>query len=858
MYGTILEYEPKARYGGRQSDLDKIFTEQAKKLADKGIGSLAQLTEKKDDDGKRFVVNRETNETLFRITKDRDTGADKWGDVFGGVKDGANFGIQFDTQGRAVLFPVHEKTKSIGQQLLGRDLNAFIEPIAVIVGAYYGGVPGAAVGSAFGQYVATGEIDPKRVAMAAATTYIGTEFASADYATKVGNSVLPTELANTATAKVVGNAVVNSGVSGLIAVATGGNVEQSMITGAIVGGAIASSADIANTLLGGEQNVQDIANATGLGLKQAQDIIASSIADAVVADAQNRDGFGTALGASLVARGVGTAAANKTVDFVSKNLTTNPQALTAVFNGAKGFAQVATDAAVRGEDVGDAVKAAGPSIVLQAGLSGLERPQTEADRIAAILEDQLQTGGLSGEGVQVAGGEGVSGLFAPSDELQAEITNTEDALRNAQDALEMMPDLNDADRSNLQRFISETQDYLSGLYNQVAGASSGIDLRQFTSEAGGQGYAIIGGGGFGQTRSGLPFNLLGTDDRGNQKFNIGGEGFTLIVLPNNDRVFASDTSALVFYPDVIDNNVVLTPTSVNEVQRNIEQPETRPKPESLQPGEKAKDEEGATGAEGAEGASGTPGGATPGTLQEALRFELNLLESRLQDTAKEREQVENNLARALEQQERLREQGLLTALGPDLQEMLDAEIATLEEQVNAISATESSLGTRISDIGASQQEGDRGRPSSEVIGDLVQGGFGTGLPGDEGAGTGGLGGGAGPGAGREGAGSGSGAEGEGPGSGTGGFGPGAGREGEGTGGGGKGEGGAGEDISPLRPVTIFDSPDGRPATPFASRVTGEALAGILGAKEPLFGGDPDEQRAVWNRRSLRLRRALGL
>jgi hypothetical protein len=40
------------------------------------------------------------------------------------------------------------------------------------------------------------------------------------------------------------------------------------------------------------------------------------------------------------------------------------------------------------------------------------------------------------------------------------------------------------------------------------------------------------------------------------------------------------------------------------------------------------------------------------------------------------------------------------------------------------------------------------RPSSEVIGDLVQGGFGTGLPGDKGAGTGGLGGSFGPGAGR--------------------------------------------------------------------------------------------------------------
>lgn len=42
------------------------------------------------------------------------------------------------------------------------------------------------------------------------------------------------------------------------------------------------------------------------------------------------------------------------------------------------------------------------------------------------------------------------------------------------------------------------------------------------------------------------------------------------------------------------------------------------------------------------------------------------------------------------------------------------------------------------------------------------------------------------------------------------------------------------------------------------RVTGEALVGILGEKEPLFGGDEDQQRAVWNRRSLRLRRALGL
>jgi hypothetical protein len=64
----------------------------------------------------------------------------------------------------------------------------------------------------------------------------------------------------------------------------------------------------------------------------------------------------------------------------------------------------------------------------------------------------------------------------------------------------------------------------------------------------------------------------------------------------------------------------------------------------------------------------------------------------------------------------------------------------------------------------------------------------------------------------------------------------------------------------VRVVRETQSPQGgRGETPgISQRVTGEALAGILGEKEPLFGGDEDEQRAVWNRRSLRLRNALGI
>jgi hypothetical protein len=130
------------------------------------------------------------------------------------------------------------------------------------------------------------------------------------------------------------------------------------------------------------------------------------------------------------------------------------------------------------------------------------------------------------------------------------------------------------------------------------------------------------------------------------------------------------------------------------------------------------------------------------------------------------------------------------------------------------------------------------------------GGEGEGLPGEEGAG---------PGEGEEGAGPGAGEEGEGEG---------AGGEGEGTGEGvgpGTGEGGTPEtqlpqpspDIVPTI-TTVGRRTFARPAEGAPYRVTGMDESGILGRKQPLFGGDEDLQRAEWNRRSLRLRRLLGL
>jgi hypothetical protein len=843
-YDAVIAQLPELKY--RFEDrLDRIFKGQAEMLADAGITDITQVGRKFEylggegagpprnysggfggttplpeiPLGSSYLIDKRTGKKLeldksyegnFKIEPQSylnlpnlsaNTPADQvktpdvqfWGSA--GLGSGSDqFLIVWNDKDQPVFLPTWDDSKKPSFTDALEASAKFLAPFFIpgIGEALHSTAFGQAIGATASTVLAGGVIGATIAELSGGNPVTGfvtgglSAFGTNAYATNVGNALG----VYGAAAPIVGNAVLNAGISGLIASATGANVEKSMLTGGLVGGAIASAPKIANTLLGGEANVKSLATSLGMELLQTQELIATSIADAIIAEAQGVDGFGSALGKSLVSRGVGTVVANQAVNLVSNNITQDPESLRFVFDTTRGAAGVAVNAALNKQDVGDALKFAAPSIILQASLSFSEVPQ-------------------------------------------------------------------------------DTQNYLSGLYDQVSRATAGFDFRDFSADRGGQGYALVGGGGYAPSGNVTGWNFIGFDSAGNQQFDVGGESFTLFVLPNI-KIIASNTSEAVFYPDIITDpttntpELVLTPTTVEQVKVDATVPESeRPKPERLQPGEKAKDEEGATGAEGAEGVSGTPGGTAPGSLQEALRLELNLLESRLQNTAQERNETQNNLNRALEQRERLREQGLLTALGPDLQDMLDAEIATLEEQIDALSATESSLGTRISDIGASQQgedgqEGDRGRPSSEVIGDLVQGGFGTGLPGDEGAGTGGLGGGAGPGAGEEGAGAGSGVEGEGPGSGVEGVGPGAGEEGEGPGGGGEGEGGAGEDISPLRPVTIFDSPEGRPATPFSSRVTGEALAGILGAKEPLFGGDPDEQRAVWNRRSLRLRRALGL
>jgi hypothetical protein len=92
--------------------------------------------------------------------------------------------------------------------------------------------------------------------------------------------------------------------------------------------------------------------------------------------------------------------------------------------------------------------------------------------------------------------------------------------------------------------------------DRVVNATTGIDLREFGDENG-SGNALVGGGGYSNVSKGLPFNFLGVDDNGYQKFDINGNQFTSFVLPNEEKsptqVLASIFSDDVFTVELIEN-----------------------------------------------------------------------------------------------------------------------------------------------------------------------------------------------------------------------------------------------------------------------------------------------------------------
>jgi hypothetical protein len=134
-------------------------------------------------------------------------------------------------------------------------------------------VAGATVGAGISS-LAGG--DPLAGAIAGTVGAIG----STTYATEIG-TVLGAE---GAAAPIVGNAVINAGLSGIAAAATGGNVEKSMLAGAVRGAAMVGANEFSLKLCLAKKILQIFQSATGLSKPQVESIFTTSVANGIAAE----------------------------------------------------------------------------------------------------------------------------------------------------------------------------------------------------------------------------------------------------------------------------------------------------------------------------------------------------------------------------------------------------------------------------------------------------------------------------------------------------------------------------------------------------------------------------------------------
>lgn len=904
-YNNIIKLEPKARYSGRSSDLEQIFDSQAARLDRAGVTNIADIKK----DGKK-IVNSANGKVISTLVRDPDTKIDKWGEIGSNVKGIGQFGISFAEDGSAVFYPVYEKSKSPLAGIGLGGLEGIITPILTIAGGIYG-VPGvgaiagaglgAAAGNTVGQLLASGEVDFDQVIQAGATAaalspgstgavgdalglskdaakiaggaVIGagiSELAGGDalkgaiagaigavgsttYATSVGETLGATGAA----APIVGNAVINAGLSGIAAAATGGNIEKSMLDGAIKGAAVAGSTEFAEAILG-KDNIASIAKAAGLEDKQIASIFTTSVANGVTAEISGQGEFLETVGISLAAQGVGAKSADLMKGAMKDVLDKDPEIMAGVLTATNGIAQTATSAALQGMDVGEALERNAPGIIL----SSVQTYQSEADR-----QDAIKAAEATKRAAEQEIDAEIGGFETPPPPVQGDFPAEIEAIN--QTALD----------------IASGKIQVAGLPFLAIGASVGAHaaLAYLVSQ-----YELLFPGDVQAQQQALEANPIYIEIQAASPSTVKSEidpttSKPKLTVKPRPEIAPQDATQL---EDVTIK--VKSDPSLAEAQRIsddvfellkqlFQEPPPPPEPEipppepvRLPPGAPADQAPGVTGEEGQRGVAG---GITGLDLQKRptvsgqplredifnriLTDELNRLEDELQKADKEQKQAESNLQRAQEQQRKFSTPDIIAVAGPGLAEVLEEELNIAARSAEEARAAREAAASQRSEIGALQ----RGEAtfSDEQLLDYLRtgqlplgGGEGTGEPGTRGPGTG---------ADEEGPGPGGLEEGDESGAGDRGVGTGAGQEGTEVGGGGEGEGGIGELRTPLRPSLIFDrETGGRPeTTPFASRVTGEALASILGEKEPLFGGDEDEQRAVWNRRSLRLlSRALGL
>jgi hypothetical protein len=185
--------------------------------------------------------------------------------------------------------------------------------------------------------------------------------------------------------KAVGTALTQSAFNGMIAAATGGDVKDAMLSGAIMGGLSQSGAEITNKVFGagdsvkGAQNVTNIAKQLNMTPQQFQKIFMNSTISASISASRGGDFFKQFTN-SAVAQGVSTVAANKMkTSLEAAGMTEkNVKALT---NTTYNIVNAAAYAAVRKTSIEDALKVVGQKEVQRQVASKLKQAYQERKKV---------------------------------------------------------------------------------------------------------------------------------------------------------------------------------------------------------------------------------------------------------------------------------------------------------------------------------------------------------------------------------------------------------------------------------------------------------------------------------------------
>jgi hypothetical protein len=401
------------------------------------------------DDPRTELVNKNTNDPVYDIelhnewrddpsaynlmgrsgsdivTIDSNRGYDRIHTNYS-VRGAADLSFQMipDGQGGEIPFilPIYRSTKTDLTPLVFLA-SAFLGPYAGTIGQSLGftGAGAAAVGagviSSGTQLVINGKIDAVSTLLSMGGAYVGAtgnltgSDIAVDAAQLAEQGLSSAQIADTLVSSGVNSVTANlagtfasAGISveiapmitsgtqnmGLTALATQ-SLDPDVLTNAFLRGASGEASSLAVDKIIGDENLQTIADATGLSKDQAGSIATSALINGMNAEILDADkSFLDAVTETLVVSGVNTVTANKVATALDDMTSSKGRA--AIVGATKNIMDVAGTAAWNDMDVGDALEAMAPTIIGNAIATYVRTPDI------AKTDDKAKV-----EGVEVAG-----------------------------------------------------------------------------------------------------------------------------------------------------------------------------------------------------------------------------------------------------------------------------------------------------------------------------------------------------------------------------------------------------------------------------------------------------------------------